>query len=297
MFRLSSSKRQAFTLIELLVVIAIIAVLVGLLLPAVQKVREASKRTKCQNNLRQLGLATHNFVGAFGKLPPATNWSGAVYGYATQPGGNILCVDGLNTTGTWLGHLLPYIEQGVLFSNAAGDLHSVRATIVNLFICPSDPSAWPGQPFGMNPTGLALTNYVGNVMVYNPTNPRDLTAGMPDGSSMTVLIGEAYQNCNLNYGTCWGGIYPDSGWVIPLFGWRTLGYGYPEPDFSSGGIPFQVLPTQANCNPNVLQTGHTGSMQICLGDGSVRGVDSDMSVTTWVHACTPNDGNALGSDW
>src|SRR3954468_12031803 len=99
------SRRMAFTLIELLVVIAIIAVLIGLLLPAVQKVREAGNRAKCQNNLKQIGLALHNFNDANGGRPPCRVTGGV--NYPALPAG---------VNHTWAPFIFPYIEQNILAS-------------------------------------------------------------------------------------------------------------------------------------------------------------------------------------
>ncbi len=142
--------RRAFTLIELLVVIAIIGILLALLVPAVQKVREASNRLACQNNLKQLALATANFHGTFNEFPP---------GYERSP----------NHTGSLFCHMLPFIEQAALFQKldwavpANNQLPGGPATVVlKGLVCPTATLANNPEPLGINSMSVAVTTYGGN---------------------------------------------------------------------------------------------------------------------------------------
>ncbi|MFO0811114.1 MAG: DUF1559 domain-containing protein [Gemmataceae bacterium] len=193
-------QRGGFTLIELLVVIAIIAVLIGLLLPAVQKVREAAQRTRCMNNVKQLALAAHNYHDAVGNLP--------AFSYATG-----------NTTGSAHFFLLPYLEQSALYQQANGNSYNVRTGVVKMFSCPNDPTAVEGVftsdainyegnssavgrtsvngvPYGaatyaINAQVAAGVNQNGH-LVKGSTN---LSGGIPDGTSNTVLFAERMAWC------------------------------------------------------------------------------------------------------
>ena len=190
-------RRRGFTLIELLVVIAIIAILIALLLPAVQQAREAARRTQCKNNLKQLGLALHNYVDANRYLPPGA----AVDLSVTSTGNN----------GSWgvHGRLLPYLEQGNLYNNVdltiAWDFQTaIDGLKIATFACPSDPGSDQVRDPGGGKVHLYPTTYgfnYGTWFVFNPTNGQGGNgaffpnsklsfAAFTDGTTNTLLAAE-----------------------------------------------------------------------------------------------------------
>jgi prepilin-type N-terminal cleavage/methylation domain-containing protein/prepilin-type processing-associated H-X9-DG protein len=327
------SRRQAFTLIELLVVIAIIAVLIGLLLPAVQKVREAANRMSCQNNLKQIALACHTYESTNGVFPAGDFVNGLPLAPpATQRGSN------------WFIQLLPYLEAGnVLTANnydfnrapAAGFVYSQFDTVVNgvgigfstslpFARCPSNNSPrWARDYFGVQGAvdrvfgNFISRGYLHDDGVFGIYRGRKLSE-IPDGTSNTVVAGEnfiavvtgAIVNATGNNLTThnntpaapegyapwwWGGgsIGVADRPVNPTRSVLTLNSPINDPTFLLGGTNHNVL-AQAHNHP--FSSRHTGGAQFAFADGHVQFLRSSIDILVYRALGTRNGGETASPE-
>jgi prepilin-type N-terminal cleavage/methylation domain-containing protein/prepilin-type processing-associated H-X9-DG protein len=331
----SLARRRGFTLIELLVVIAIIAILIALLVPAVQKVREAAARLQCQNNLKQIGLAIHNYEGTYKKLPTP--------GEGLTPAGTAKDYD----THSFFTYMLPYVEQAPAFAlftmtvpyNANANNILGAKTKVPIYVCPGAPGV-TDDPFGygqasympiaytdIDPStgfrnaafktagALKLLKYGANTML-----------GVTDGTSNTIVVGEdsPYRNHDsvfpfmISSAVDPVGTDTPSGrrclnrWAEPENGNGVSGPPQGDPgsalyagkagpyinqNMSPTGGPSTCPWSTNNCGPNdELSSGHTGGVNVVFLDGHVQFIRDSVSGATLRYLCAPTDGQTINTN-
>jgi prepilin-type N-terminal cleavage/methylation domain-containing protein len=295
-----SARRSAFTLIELLVVIAIIAILIGLLLPAVQKVREAAARMECQNNLKQIGLALHTFHDANREFPEG------LQAYLSQG-------KWWGTGWTWQAYILPYIEQNNLFNRVKVRMFSGNGdnggrttaemmlahttTTISVFRCPSQPGG-NLQHGGM--IGNQPSNYNGNIGTNvfnncNGTNPGCIRANgmfflakrtamrdVIDGTSNTIFVSEVQTQLasNMPGGDRW-------------YNWANNADGNPPTDLSEALIGAETNDPINGGAQEAAGSFHTGGAQFLMGDGRVIFISESISMTTYRRLSTRAGGEVV----
>jgi prepilin-type N-terminal cleavage/methylation domain-containing protein len=310
------SQRPGVGMIELLVVLAVIAILIALLLPAIQKVREAAARTQCTNNLKQIALACHNFESTFKRLPPL---------YGGSNGTTVVNSEKFpKVWGSTHVFLLPYIEQDNLYKRmqVAGALdpnnNGALNTAVPTYACPVDPSMVGGIVSG---GVLGGSSYVANAQVFAPLADETIKGGqmypankpnftdrgssfarITDGTSNTIMFTHAYALCGTGQGSAWGygaGVGKAPAAADTYQPWSRASYlkqTYMTP-LNAPAFQNQPNPYATKCSVTDPATPHANAMVVALMDASVRSVTHTISADTWNKACLPNDGNALGADW
>ena len=312
---------HGFTLVELLVVITIIGILIALLIPAIQAARSAARRTSCVNNVRQIGLATHNLNDVHGVLPPLV--APASRETITRKGP----YEGAMgfTVFDWL---LPFIERENLADTAKRSVYTsvtgvnevwpysslsrVYQRIVSAYRCPSylDPSSHRG--YGATTNGRAdvwaIGNYCANYLVFGDPNARTTVARQEgaaripntfhDGTSNVFIFTERYGTCGTsgipNSGTTYGNLWSDSNSVWrPVFCINNY-FQSPSTRGYTRCLLFQVTPDWIHgCESRRAQSPHVGGIHVAVADGSTRFVNEGIDESVWADACDPRDGNPL----
>lgn len=273
--------RMAFTLLELLVVVAIIAVLIGLLLPAVQSVRLAAARIQGANKLKQIGLAVHHYAEANNNELPI--------GYAH--------------ISTFV-LILPHLEHGNYYAELTGGRRPFSSDYrMEPYISPVDPTLADPEVA----RGMASYAYNARVFVRAVTQrPRStLDDTFADGASNTTILTEHYGRLCGDTFFHWIRNGPHDSWLNPVLKRVTTDRRSSVADVNDVGYTltptptdtFQVRPAPQECNPRMPQTPYHNGLLVGLADGSVRLVSSGVSPATFWAAFTPAGGEVLGSDW
>ena len=286
--------RRGFTLIELLVVIAIIAVLISLLLPAVQQVRAAARRTTCRNHLHQLGLSLHNYESTFGMLPS---------GYVYKPG-----PQGNEAGFSWGAMILPYLDQSTVYATFDYNVPifhpanlKVRETHIPAFLCPDDTFSSNGY-VEMGPERYASASYVGSFGPPDLDDTQEKRDGLfsrnsstrfgsvTDGLSNTLMVGErtngpfrngAAHGNHFSYETTWAGAVRELTDPTDDHGHMVL--------FQAGHTP-----NHPQSDDRDVSAPHIGFANFLMGDGSVRSIIESVDFSVYTALSTRSGNDVIG---